>query len=292
MARILLLALAMVAASCSKSGSPGSGAGGGGGTGGTLPIAGAGGGGSGGVGQADASAGGVTGSGGGSSTTADAAVQPKTQMRFLQVLINGGHTGAFDLYTQLPDYSWYSVYRALGYGQLTDFIEVPNGKGNNTIIWYVPAGRDPAMYYVSLTDQMNFHITEADTGKHTVFSYFVGPPSDWSHVMVNDADPRLAPPSGYAHVDFITYAIEGSYPVMDYSSSGVCVDRTAHGYYQRLTVGSYQFSIYAGDKTDCQGSLIATTPEIQLGDGEVWHLYAMGDATNGFALMPVKLDRN
>ncbi len=133
---------------------------------------------------------------------------------------------------------------------MTDFIQVPNGTGNNTIIWYVPAGADPAMYEVSMTDSMNFHIAASDTGKHTIFSYFVGSPSDWAHMMV------------------------------------------AEGYYRRLTVGTYQFSLYAGDSTNCEGSLIATTPPTQLVDGDVWHLYAMGDATNGFALMPVKLGRN
>jgi len=133
-----------------------------------------------------------------------------TQMRFLQVFDNGGSRGVFDLWTQLSDWSWYSVYRHLNYGQLTDFIQVPNGTGSNTIIWFVPAGADPAMYEVSMTDSMNFHIAASDTGKHTIFSYFVGSPSDWAHMMVADADPRLTPPSGYAHVAGSGKAIRGS----------------------------------------------------------------------------------
>jgi hypothetical protein len=286
----------MVAASCSKSSSPGSGIdGGGGGTGGAVPTSAAGGAGSGGVGSGGAGAGGTasTGGAGGKSTNADAAAPPMTQMRFLQVFINGGNKGVFDLWTLLPGDVWYSVYRYLNYGQLTDFIQVPNGTGLNTHIWFVPAGKDPSMYYLSMTDEMNFKIPESDTGKHTIFSYFVGSPSDWAHMMVADADPRLTPPAGYAHVDFITYALAGAYPVVDYGiSPGACVDRSQQGYYQRLVVGTYQFSLYAGDGTNCQGSLIATTPPTQLADGDVWHLYAMGDATNGFALMPVKLDRN
>ena len=292
---MLLLALATVAASCSKSASPGSGVDSGGGTGGTVATSAAGGAGRGGVASGGAGAGGTASSGGagGKSTNADAAVPTMTQMRFLQVFINGGNRGVFDLWTQLPDWSWYSVYRHLNYGQLTDFIQVPNGTGSNTIIWYVPAGADPAMYEVSMTDSMNFHIAASDTGKHTIFSYFVGSPSDWAHMMVADADPKLTPPAGYAHVDFVIYAIAGVYPVVDYGiSPGACVDRTQQAYYQRLTVGTYQFSLYAGDGTNCQGSLIATTPPTQLADGDVWHLYAMGDATGGFALMPVKLDRN
>jgi hypothetical protein len=47
---------------------------------------------------------------------------------------------------------------------------------------------------------------------------------------------------------------------------------------------------YAGDQTNCQGAVVATTPSLQLGSGEVWELFAMGDATNGYALKPVKLD--
>jgi len=286
-----MLALAMVATSCSKNSSPPSGVDGGG-TGGAVATSDAGAAGSGGVAQGGA--GGTTGSGGaGGSTNADAAAPTMTQMRFLQVFINGGSRGAFDLWTQLSDWSWYSVYRHLNYGQLTDFIQVPNGTGSNTIIWFVPAGADPAMYEVSMTDSMNFHIAASDTGKHTIFSYFIGPPSDWQHMMVTDADPKLTPPAGYAHVDFVIYAISGVYPLLDYGiSPGACVDRSQQGYYQRLTVGTYQFSLYAGDSTNCQGSLIATTPPTELADGDVWHLYAMGDATGGFALMPVKLDRN
>ena len=61
--------------------------------------------------------------------------------------------------------------------------------------------------------------------------------------------------------------------------------------YQRMAASTYQLSLFAGDQTNCQGSVIATTPPTQLGDGEVWHQLAMGHVTNGYALMPVKRDR-
>jgi hypothetical protein len=219
-------------------------------------------------------------------------VQAYTQIRFLQVWVSGGQKRAFDLWTRLNDGTWYSVYRGLGYGELTDFIKVPNGIGYNTDIWYVPAGGDPADYYLSMTDEMNFKLAESDTGKHTVLSFYVGSPSDWSHQIVTDADPKVAPPDGYAYGVFITYAIDGANPVMDFGSDGACVDRSKQAYYQPMRPGTYQFAIYAGDKTNCQGTVIAKAPAIEVASGEVWGLYAMGDAIAGYALMPVKYDRN
>jgi hypothetical protein len=215
--------------------------------------------------------------------------QPLTQMRFMQVWLNGGNKATFDLWTRLNDGSWYSVYRALTYGEMTDFIQVPNGKGYNTNIWFVPMGDDPADHYLSMTDSMNFKLAESDTGKHTVFSFFKG--SSWSHQLVTDADPAVTPPDGWAYVAFTTYAIAGANPVMDYGSSDGCVDRAKQTYYQPMRPGSYQFTIYAGDQTNCQGSVLATTPSVDVANGDVWQLYAMGDATNGYALKPVKMAR-
>lgn len=285
-AHLVLLSLA-IAASCSTSGSsPGPDTA----SGGALTSDA----GSGGVTFGGAGAGGATNVGGaGGQATPDAGPPPMTQMRFLQAYVSGGNKGAYDLWTRANGDAWYSVYRYLTYGQLTDFIQVPNGKGLNTHIWYVPAGKDPAPYYLSMTDEMNFKIPETDTGKHTVFSYYVGSPSWWQHMIVADADPRLTPPAGYAHVDFVTYAIDGIYPILDYGvSPGACVDRSQQDYYQRLAAGTYQFALYAGDKTNCEGSLIATTPATELAGGEVWNLYAMGDTISGFTLLPVKLERN
>ena len=215
--------------------------------------------------------------------------QPLTQMRFMQVWLNGGQKATFDLWARLNDGSWYSVYRALAYGEMTDFIQVPNGKGYNTNIWFVPMGDDPADYYLSMTDSMNFKLAESDTGKHTVFSFFKG--SSWSHQLVTDADPAVTPPDGWAYVAFTTYAIAGANPVMDCGSSDGCVDRAKQTYYQPMRPGSYQFTIYAGDQTDCQGSVMATTPSVDVANGDVWQLYAMGDANSGYALKPVKMAR-
>ena len=237
-------------------------------------------------------AGGSGGAGGTPGANADAGGQAFTQMRFMQVWLNGGQKATFDYWGALDAGGWYSLVRGLGYGELTDFIQVPNGKGLNTNIWFVPTGDDPNDYYLSMEDSMNFKIEESDTGKHTVFSFFVGSPSYWSHVMVADADPKLAPPDGWAYVAFSTYAIAGAYPVMDYGSSAGCIDRSKQNYYQPMSPGAYQFSLYTGDQTNCGGSVIATTPSVQVANGEVWMLFAMGDATNGYALKPVKMDRN
>jgi hypothetical protein len=57
-------------------------------------------------------------------------------------------------------------------------------------------------------------------------------------------------------------------------------------------MGSYTFSLYDGaSATDCEGSVIVSAPPTMLRDGEVWSLYAMGDAANGFELRPVQLSR-
>ncbi len=74
---------------------------------------------------------------------------------------------------------------------------------------------------------------------------------------------------------------------MDYGSSDGCIDRAKQTSYQPMRPGSYQFSVYAGDLTNCQGSVIATTPSVDIGNGDVWMLYAMGDIANGYALKPV-----
>ena len=234
----------------------------------------------------------ATASGTGTGPNPDAGGQAYTQMRFMQVWLNGGQKNTIDLWTGLNAGGWYSLYRDLTYGQMTDFIQVPNGKGNNTEIYYVPMGANPNDYYLSMTDSMNFKIPESDTGKHTVFSYFVGDPSYWSHMMVADADPSLSPPAGYAYVQTTTYAIAGANPVMDIGSSSGCFDRAKQSYYQPMSAGTYQFSIYKGDQTNCQGSLIVSSPSFQVASGEIWMLFAMGDATNGYALKPVKMDRN
>ncbi|MBN2576976.1 MAG: hypothetical protein JXP73_20610 [Deltaproteobacteria bacterium] len=39
------------------------------------------------------------------------------------------------------------------------------------------------------------------------------------------------------------------------------------------------------------GRVIATMPRTEIGDAEAWHAYAMGDAADGYALMPAKLRR-
>ena len=92
---------------------------------------------------------------------------------------------------------------------------------------------------------------------------------------------------------FSTYAIAGANPVMDCGSSDGCIDRSKQSYYQPMAAGTaQQFYIFSGDQTECQGSLIAKSPSIQIGNGEVWMLYAMGDATNGYEIKPVKMDRN
>jgi hypothetical protein len=235
-------------------------------------------------------AGGAGGSGGTGGTNADAGTQAFTQMRFMQAWVSGGAKRSFDLWAQRNDRSWFSVVRGLGYGEMTDFIQVPNGKGLNTHIWFVPTGDDPNSYYLSMSDDMNFKIAETDTGKHTIFSYLDG--GSWSHVKVTDADPSLTPTEGWAYVAFTTYAVDKAIPVKDVGSAGACVDRAKQNYYQPTRPGTYQFSIFSGDQTNCQGSVIAATPSVQIGTGEVWQLFAMGDATAGYTLKPVKMDRN
>ena len=79
---------------------------------------------------------------------------------------------------------------------------------------------------------------------------------------------------------------------MDFSNSDGCIERSKQSYYQPIHPGTHQFSIFTGEKTNCQGSLIVTSPSVQVAAGDVWELYAMGDATNGYAIKPVKLERN
>jgi len=288
----------LAAMGCSNANGSGSGAGAGGSlastggndsaskTGGAGGIA-AGGSGAGGVVTGGSSAGGSVASGG---ANAD---QPYTSIRFMQAYLNAGAKKTYDLWAQRNDRSWVSLVKGLAYGQMTDYIQVPIGAGLNTMIWFIPPGSDPKNYAISIGYFIRFGIENTDTGRHTLFMTHVPGESDWGAQLVSDADPTLTPPAGYAYVAFNTDAIRPIYPLLDYGNSGECIDRAEQDNYQPVAVGSHTFSLYSGaSASNCQGSLVAATPTTAIGDREVWYLYAIGDATNGFEVRPVKLSRD
>jgi hypothetical protein len=236
---------------------------------------------------------GTGGTGGAATGGATSAAQPVTSIRFLQVYLNGGSKQAYDLWARKNDQSWVSLVKNLGYGQMTDYIDVPIGAGRNTMIWFIPPGSDPNKYAISIGSFINFGIEDSDTGRHTVFMFHVPGVGDWAAQLITDADPTLTPPAGFAYVAFNTDAVRPIHPLLDYGRAGACIDRAMQDNYQPIATGSYAFSLYSGaGATGCQGSVIATAPSTAFGDREVWFLYAMGDAANGFELRPVKLSRD
>jgi hypothetical protein len=87
------------------------------------------------------------------------------------------------------------------------------------------------------------------------------------------------PPAGYAYVAYNTDAIRPIHPVLDYGEPAPCIDRAGQDNYQPIPVGEHAFALYSGaDERDCKGTVIASAPSTRFGDGEVWFLYAMGDA--------------
>jgi hypothetical protein len=219
-------------------------------------------------------------------------VQPFTSIRFLQAYLNGGAMQEYDIWARKNDRSWVSLVKDLGYGVLTDYIEVPIGAGLNTMIWFIPPGSDPEDYAISIGSFINFQIEDSDTGRHTLFMHHVEGEADFAAQLLTDGDPELTPPQGSAHVAFNTSAVRPIHPLLDYGDADTCIDRASQDNYQSVTVGSYTFSLYDGASAmDCQGSVIVSAPATMFGDREVWFLYAMGDAENGFELRPVQLSR-
>ena len=265
----------------SDGGSPGSG-GTGGSTGGAIGTAGTTGTGGGNAGAGGSSAGGTGG----------APVQEFTRARFMQVYLNAGSKKSYDLWARKDDNSWVSLVRGLAYGQMSDYVETPV-IGLTTTVWFIPPGRDPEDFAISIGDFIHLTIKERGATPHTGFMFHIPEVGDWAMQFVWDADPSLTPPAGYAYLSFNTAALREIHPVIDYGRSGACIARATQDNYQPVAVGSYAFALYAGAAaSNCQGSVIATAPSTTFGDGEVWMLYGFGDAANGYELRPVKLTRN
>jgi hypothetical protein len=242
-----------------------------------------------GMGLAGASVGGSGASGSGTGGTSNA-VQPFTSIRFLQAYLKDGKKQVYDLWARKNDRSWASLVKDLSYGTLTDYIDVPIGAGLNTMIWFIPPGSDPEKYAISIGSFINFRIEDSDTGHHTVFMTHVPDVADWGAQLITDGDPTLAPPQGSAYLAYNTDAVRPIYPLLDYGRTGACIDRAMQDNYQPIATGTYTFSLYSGaEASNCQGSVVVSTPPTLFGDREVWFLFAMGDAANGFELRPVKL---
>jgi len=286
---LIVLGIAAVVAGCSSgSGGGSAGKGGSGGAAGTAGTTGNGGSSAGAGGGA-----GAVGAGGSSAAgTGGAPVQEYTQARFMQVYLNAGTKKTYDLWARKNDNSWVSLVKGLGYGQMSDYVATPV-IGLTTTVWFIPPGRDPEDFAISIGDFIHLTIKQQGATPYTGFMLHVPEVGDWAVQFVWDADPSLNPPSGYAYVAFNTAALREIHPVIDYGRSGTCITRATQDNYQPVAAGSATFTLYSGaGASNCQGSVIATAPATTFGDGEVWMLYGFGDAANGYELRPVKMTRN
>lgn len=236
----------------------------------------------------------------GSADRSEVSVVPTvTQVRFLQAFVGDPLTGsqglttAYDVWTRAADQTWVSIYKALPYGQLTDYLSVSITGGKATL-WFVPPGGDPANTPTGTSDVSSLLIASGDTGRHTALAYNLF--GQWAVNVISDDNPAATPPAGKANLIFNTAPILEMFAGygFNYGRVDLCLDSIfAEGRFAAIDPGTWIFSLFDAHNTNCQGPVIVSTPATTYAAGEGWILFGIGDASpNGYRLIPVKLTRN
>ena len=185
-----------------------------------------------------------------------------------------------------------SLVRGLAYGQISDYVETPV-IGLTTTVWFIPPGRDPEDFAISIGDFIHLTIKERGATPHTGFMFHVPEVGD-SGDAIRVGCRSVPDPTSRLRLPFLQHrGAAGDSSDHRLRPAGACIARATQDNYQPVAAGSYAFALYAGaGASNCQGTVIATAPATTFGDGEVWMLYGFGDAANGYELRPVKLRRN